>query len=262
MQLSGMESNQFQEIPQTFAPGRIKKPLPKKTVVLFAFIALIILAVLFVNLTAKSEKQSTSTASTTPSATEAPIPASNAASPTPEPTVAPTPVPTPTSTPKPTPSANPVDKVTGLDRSKLSVTVKNGSGVIGAAGKAADMLKGLGYNVVSTGNADNDDFVNVSIQVKVASSDFLVLLKKDLASYTIGSNSADLSTSFSSAAPIWNKIMTMLLENVSDEPIQIPDDIIQKPCFGRIEYFVKGTETLVNCKTTPAPSPSPNINYN
>ncbi len=199
MQLSGMESNQFQEIPQTFAPGRIKKPLPKKTVVLFAFVVLIIVAVLFVNLTAKSEKQSTSTASETPIAT--PIesgptetPASNAASATPVPTLI------PTSTPKPTPSANPVDKATGLDRSKLSVTVKNGSGVTGAAGKAADMLKGLGYNVVSTGNADNDDFVNVSIQVKVASSDFLVLLKKDLASYTIGSNSADLSTSFSSDA--------------------------------------------------------------
>ena len=120
--------------------------------------------------------------------------------PTPSPLPSKTPTPSPTITPTPKPTVNPVDKSTGLNRSKLSVTVKNGSGVAGAAGKAADMLKGLGYNVVSTGNADNEDFINVSIQVKAASSDFLALLKKDLASYTIGSNSADLSTSFSSDA--------------------------------------------------------------
>ena len=107
--------------------------------------------------------------------------------------------PQPTLAPKPT--INPVDKSTGLNRSKLSVTVQNGSGQAGVAGKAADILKNLGYNVTSTGNADNYDFVNVSIQVKALSSEFLALLKKDLAeSYTIGSNSADLSTSFSSDA--------------------------------------------------------------
>jgi len=111
------------------------------------------------------------------------------------------PTPSPTSTPTPKPTINPVDKSTGLNRNKLSVTVQNGSGIVGVGGKASDALKNLGYNVVSTGNADNYDFVNVSIQVKAASSEFLALLKKDLAeSYTIGSNSADLSTSFSSDA--------------------------------------------------------------
>lgn len=119
---------------------------------------------------------------------------------TPEPTSAESPTPSPTDTPTPAPTINPVDKSTGLNRSKLSVTVQNGSGVAGAAGKATDILKGLGYNVVSSGNADNYDYLNVSIQVKVASSSFLALLKKDLSSYTIGSNSADLSTSFSSDA--------------------------------------------------------------
>lgn len=119
---------------------------------------------------------------------------------TPEPTSAESPTPTLTSTPTPVPTVNPVDKSTGLNRSKLSVVVQNGSGQVGAAGKAADILKGLGYNVVSTGNADNYDYLNVSIQVKAASSEFLALLKKDLASYKIGSNSADLSTGFSSDA--------------------------------------------------------------
>jgi len=110
------------------------------------------------------------------------------------------PTPSPTTTPIPTPTINPVDKSTGLNRSKLSVTVQNGSGQAGVAGKAADILKNLGYNVVSSSNANNYDYINVSIQVKTTSSDFLSLLKKDLASYTIGSNSADLSTGFSSDA--------------------------------------------------------------
>lgn len=114
------------------------------------------------------------------------------------PTDTPTPSLTPTLTPKPT--VNPIDKSTNLNRSKLSVTVQNGSGVAGAASKVADELKNLGYNVISTGNADNYDFVNLNIWVKAGSSSFLTLLKKDLASYTIGSNSADLSTSFSSDA--------------------------------------------------------------
>jgi hypothetical protein len=54
--------------------------------------------------------------------------------------------------------------------------------------------------------------------------------------------------------------MTMLLGNVSDTPLTIPADIIQKPCLGRIEYFVKGTENSVSCKTTPTPSASPTTN--
>lgn len=193
MQKRGMEENQFQEIPQTFAPGRSKRSLPKKTVVLGAFIVLIVVAVLFVKLSAKSEEQSTSTASATPSATEIPMPTD-----TPTPTPSETPVPTlePTPTPTAAPSANPVDKATGLDRSKLNVLIQNGSGEAGVAGKASDYLKGLGYDVASTGNADNYDYTNVTIQVKADKSDYLALLKKDLGfNYTIGTASSDLPDS-------------------------------------------------------------------
>ena len=69
--------------------------------------------------------------------------------------------------------------------------------------------------------------------------------------------SQTLASGITGAAPIWNNIMTMLLGNVSDTPLKIPDDIIQKPCLSRIEYFVKGTENSVNCKTTRIPSASP-----
>jgi hypothetical protein len=90
-------------------------------------------------------------------------------------------------------SVSPVDK-SGLDRSKLSITVQNGSGVEGTAGKAAKILKDLGYNVVSTGNADAFNYDGVTIKVKDAQSNFVNLLKKDLANdYTITSGTSDLA---------------------------------------------------------------------
>lgn len=88
-----------------------------------------------------------------------------------------------------------VDK-SGLDRNKLSVTVQNGSGTEGAAGKAGDMLKEFGYNVFSTGNADNYNYQGVTIKVKKEKGNFLDLLKKDLAKdYTVTSATSDLPSS-------------------------------------------------------------------
>jgi len=97
---------------------------------------------------------------------------------------------------------SPIDK-SGLDRSKLSIAVKNGSGAEGTAGKAATTLKNLGYNIASTGNADNFNYIGVTIKVKEDQSNFLDLLKKDLTkSYTIKSASADLASDFSTDALI------------------------------------------------------------
>ena len=109
--------------------------------------------------------------------------------------------PTPSDTPTPKPTSNPIDSTTGLDRSKLSVTVQNGSGQAGVAGGGSDFLKSLGYNVSSTGNADNFDFVNVAINIKSSESEFLALLKKDLGTkYTVASSGANLDNGFSSDA--------------------------------------------------------------
>lgn len=121
------------------------------------------------------------------------------------PTDTPTPQATPTaslrSTVKPTagpttkPTTNPVDSASGLDRSMLSVEIQNGSGETGVAAKASETLKGFGYDVISTSNADNYDYQNVTIQVKSIKSKYLPLLKKDLGfSYTVGTSSADLSS--------------------------------------------------------------------
>lgn len=93
-------------------------------------------------------------------------------------------------------AVNPVDALTGLDRSTLSVEVQNGSGEAGGASKGSDILKSFGYKVIAAGNADNFDYVNTTIQVKGTKTNFLALLKKDLGfSYTVGSASADLASS-------------------------------------------------------------------
>ncbi|MBF8249867.1 MAG: Cell envelope-related transcriptional attenuator [Candidatus Levybacteria bacterium] len=97
---------------------------------------------------------------------------------------------------------SPIDK-SGLDRSTLSVTVQNGSGVEGVAGKAAAILKDFGYNIISTGNADNYNYVGVTIKVKKEKSNFADLLKKDLSKdYTISKTSSDLSPNSSPSAVI------------------------------------------------------------
>jgi len=112
-----------------------------------------------------------------------------------------TPVPKATVTPTPKPTIDPVDKETGLDRSDLSIEVLNGSGETGAASKASETLKALGYGISSIGNADNTDYENVTIKVKSDKEKFLDLLKKDLGfSYTIGSSSADLADDSSADA--------------------------------------------------------------
>lgn len=103
------------------------------------------------------------------------------------PTQAKSPTPSPTTT-----TSTSVDKASGLDRAELRVIIQNGGGVAGAATKASNFLRGLGYNVVSTGNADNFEYESTEISVKSTKKAYLDLLKKDLESeYTIGSATSD-----------------------------------------------------------------------
>ena len=186
-----MEETPLEAIP-TFTPGRRqanKRPA-------YLILAIIILILLFLGYRAVSSSKSS-----TPTPTPTPAPNTAIVTPTDTPTLTPTLAPSVTPTVTPKPSINPVDKDSGLDRSKLSITVQNGSGTAGVAGKGSDVLKNLGYDVAATGNADNFDFANVTIQVKSSKSDFLNLLKKDLGfSYTIQAATSDLPDSFSSDA--------------------------------------------------------------
>lgn len=132
--------------------------------------------------------------------------------PTPTEFVFPTDTPTPTPKESPTPKAivstptitkGSIDKATGLDRSKLVVVVLNGSGQIGAASKASEALKNLGYQILRIGNAKNYTYENMVIEIKNTKKSYLNLLKKDLAEfYTIGSSSATLTESLSEDAVV------------------------------------------------------------
>jgi hypothetical protein len=85
---------------------------------------------------------------------------------------------------------------TSLDKSKITITIENGSGAEGVAGKASDFLKGLGYNVSGTANADNYNYSGATIKVKDSAKAYLDGLKSDLLKgYTVSSASADLSAS-------------------------------------------------------------------
>ena len=70
-----------------------------------------------------------------------------------------------------------------------------------------------------------------------------------------------LTSGVTGAAPIWNRMMTYLLNNYSSNKTWYakPENVVEKTCyFGRVEYFLKGTENTVSCKdslfkTTPTP---------
>lgn len=121
--------------------------------------------------------------------------------PTPTPTEEITSTPTPATETSPTPTVKPTATPTKKPTKNLTIKVLNGSGVTGAAKLASDYLTGLGYEITSTGNADNENFENTTIQIKPDKQTLLDQLKIDLSTkYTIGTTSADLSSTSSSDA--------------------------------------------------------------
>ncbi|MDO8599834.1 MAG: transglycosylase domain-containing protein, partial [bacterium] len=66
-----------------------------------------------------------------------------------------------------------------------------------------------------------------------------------------------LASGVTGATPIWNRVMQELLKEPRDEQFTPPANIVQKPCLGRIEFFLRGTENSTNCVyLPPAATPS------
>jgi hypothetical protein len=95
-------------------------------------------------------------------------------------TPAPTEIPSPSATVSASLTPTPSSASANLDRSKLSVSVLNGSGVRGAANTTAATLRNLGYVVGATGNAERFNYTGVTILIKKAKSNYGDLIKKDL----------------------------------------------------------------------------------
>jgi 1A family penicillin-binding protein len=66
--------------------------------------------------------------------------------------------------------------------------------------------------------------------------------------------SPTLASGITGAAPIWHNIMEELLKKNPETPPAVPANVIQKYCFGRMEYFIQGTENTLNCGVRPSPS--------
>jgi len=106
----------------------------------------------------------------------------------------PTPEESPTPTKEKEPTATPTKAST--QASAGSVSVQNGSGEAGVAAAAAAVLRDAGFSIASTGNADNFDYTDVTIQVKNSKKSLVVSLEEALSSdYTIGKTSTDLAES-------------------------------------------------------------------
>ncbi|MFH1832871.1 MAG: LytR C-terminal domain-containing protein [Candidatus Levyibacteriota bacterium] len=177
------------------APQEIKKSKksPKRFLFLLLFLIILVGAGFGVKNFLGSQSNQAQEIETTPTPTEYQFPTD-----TPVPLESPTPE---SLTPSPKPTLDPLDKATGLDRSDLTVEIQNGSGEKLVASKASDVLKILGYHVISIGNADNFDYEGTTIQVKESVSEYLSLLKKDLSiDYSVTSSSAELSASSSADA--------------------------------------------------------------
>ncbi len=67
--------------------------------------------------------------------------------------------------------------------------------------------------------------------------------------------SQTLASGITGAAPIWNKIMNLLLPaNASNLVEEMPSDVVVRKCQGRDEYFIKGTENTSDCNFIHSPS--------
>lgn len=69
--------------------------------------------------------------------------------------------------------------------------------------------------------------------------------------------SPTLASGITGAAPIWNRIITLLIGNKPDTKQSIPQDVISIPCNGRMEYFIRGTEKNAPCRTYLTSTPQP-----
>ncbi len=146
--------------------------------------------------------------------------------------------------------------------------------------KALDVLDPAVAYVVSNILADNgaraaafgpNSILNIpghTVSVKTGTSDnkrdnwTIGFTPSFLVATWVGNNdnspmSQNLTSGITGAAPIWNRIMTMLISGKGDEKLPMPSNIVQKYCIGRNEFFVRGTENLVSCGGgAPVPSPT------
>jgi 1A family penicillin-binding protein len=64
-----------------------------------------------------------------------------------------------------------------------------------------------------------------------------------------------VASGVSGATPIWNRIMSKLLENKNDVTWEVPTGIYKSNVCGKTEYFTDDREKSVTCAPSPSPTP-------
>lgn len=172
----------------------------KKKILIPIIVVIILLAAIFGG-ASFLRSQSKSIPTPTPFPTAEPSPTEEV-TPTPEETKTPTGKPKATPTKKPTPTKEATSAGT-TNTKGLTIRVLNGSGIAGRAAGLADYLKGLGYGINGTGNADSEDYEKTTITIKKDKESLLATLKSDISTkYSVGTTSATLTASESHDAVV------------------------------------------------------------
>jgi membrane peptidoglycan carboxypeptidase len=67
-----------------------------------------------------------------------------------------------------------------------------------------------------------------------------------------------LASGITGAAPMWNKLMSMMIDETgTPSAVIVPAGIVRKFCAGQYRYFVRGTENSVSCASPPSITPTP-----
>ena len=179
----------MEEISYAGSGSRIRRKLPKR-LVLFGglfLVVIILLGLVGFFITRGNSSDSDDEVSQSITLPDEPEEITEEPTPTEEPSITPEESKTPTKTPTKTPVS------TNTSNSDVSINVQNGSGEAGVAGTAADVLKSAGFTISSTGNADNFDYQDVTIQIKNSEKAALADIEEALsADYTVGNTSTDL----------------------------------------------------------------------
>lgn len=91
------------------------------------------------------------------------------------------------------------DRITGLNRSAITIYIANASKEYGGASVLGEVLWDLGYKVLGIEDQEKSEEEGLLLQMKKERSDYLRLLERDLslATYKIASESSDLISSSS-----------------------------------------------------------------
>lgn len=170
-------------------------------------------------------------------------------------------------------SLNPVLSVTDAYGEKIYTKEVSPKQVLspGAAYIISDILADNTARSSAFGSSSPLHIPNRNVSVKTGTTDNMRdnwtvgYTNKYVVATWVGNNdntpmSQSLTSGITGAAPMWNNIMTSLLENSPPEKLSIPEELVTKNCYGKEAYFIKGTENSVNCRFSPIqPTASPVI---